>query len=112
MATRVEVEETLRRLMERLDRLDPAYRPLLPSSRVVEAEFPDINAIYHTEWRSGTLSELVEGPASEPHIRAVVDSDDLIALATGELKFRRAYAKNRIRIEASMPDLLRLRSVM
>ncbi len=112
MATPEEVEETLRLLIERLQGLDPAYRSLLPAHRVVEVEFPDLAATYHAEWRAGSLTELREGPAAHPHIRAVLDSNDLAAMVAGDLTFRRAYATNRVRLEASMTDLLRLRSVL
>lgn len=112
MATPEEVEETLHHLMRRLENLDPAYKGLLPTHRTVEAEFPDLDLVYHAEWRSGHISELRPGPAGRPHIRVSLDSDDLIALADGDLGFRRAYATNRVEVDASVTDLLRLRGVL
>jgi Fe-S cluster assembly iron-binding protein IscA len=47
-----------------------------------------------------------------PDIRLVVDSDDLVALADGELDFSKAYTSQRIRIQASMTDMLRLRAAL
>lgn len=112
MATREEVEETLRGLIRRFEEVDRTYKSLLPGHRVVEAEFPDLDLAYHAEWRDGSLSDLKPGPAERPHIRVVCDSDDLISIAEGDLGFRRAYASNRIRMNASMSDLLRLRSFL
>jgi hypothetical protein len=112
VATPEEVEETLRHLMRRLDELDPAYKALLPAHRTVEAEIPDLDLVYHAEWRNGHPSELRPGPAGRPHIRVSLDSDDLVALAAGDLGFRRAYATNRVEVDASVTDLLRLRSVL
>lgn len=112
MATVDEVEDTLRRLMRRLERLDPSYRTLLPSRRTVEAEFPDLDLVYHASWSNGDLSDLHPGPAERSDIRFTCGSDDLIAMANGDLGFRRAYATGRVRVEASMTDLLRLRGVL
>jgi hypothetical protein len=112
VATSEEVEETLERLISRFRRLDDSYKTMLPSHRVVEAEFPDLDLVYHAQWDDGTVSELHQGPADDPNIRVSMSSDDLIAMDQGDLGFRRAFATNRLRLEASMTDLLRLRSVM
>ena len=112
MATREEVEATLSELIGRFEDLDPTYRALLPSRRTVETTFPDLDLTYHAQWHDGTLSELLPGPAAAPHIRIECDSDDLIAMARKELSFRRAFLSNRVRVEASMTDLLRLRGVL
>lgn len=112
MATPEDVEETLRRLMHRFERLDHPYKSMLPARRTVEAEFPDLDLAYHVEWRDGSLSELRPGPAGQPQVRVVLDSNDLIAMAHGELGFRRAYATSRVYLDASTTDLLRLRTVL
>lgn len=112
MATADEVEATLQRLMKRFERLDDRYRSMLPSRRVVEAVFHDIDRIYHASWRHGELSDLRHGPADDADIRVSLSSDDLLEMAEGKLRFRKAYASNRVRIEATMTDLLRLRSAL
>lgn len=112
MATAEEVEETLHRLMQRFGGLDRSYRSLLPSRRTVEATFPDVGLVYHAYWRDDRLSDLHPGPAPRADIRVSCGSDDLLALANGELRFRRAYATSRLQVEASMTDLLRLRGVL
>jgi hypothetical protein len=112
VATPDDVEETLRRLIRRFERLEHPYKSMLPARRTVEAEFPDLDVVYHAVWRDGHLSDLHAGPAAAPEIRVVLDSDDLLALADGDLAFRRAYATNRVHLDASMSDLLRLRTVL
>lgn len=112
MATADEVEATLTQLMDRFERLQEPYRSILPSRRTVEAVFHDIDRTYHASWRRGELSELRKGPADDADIRVSLTSDDLMAMADGELRFRKAYATDRVRIEASMTDLLRLRSAL
>lgn len=112
MATVAEVEEILFDLVKRVERIDPSYRAMLPSRRTIQAECPDLDLVYHAFLRHGKLSELHEGPADRYDIRVRVDSDDLIAMHEGELDPARAYGSGRIRLDASMTDLLRLRAVM
>ncbi len=112
MATVAEVEAVLADLLNRFAGVDSGTRAMLPSHRVIEARFPDLDVVRHAEWREGDLLVLDEPPARRPDIRVTVDSDDLVAMADGRLSFSRAYAANRIRLDASMTDLLRLRAVL
>lgn len=112
VATPEEVEATLRELVQLVDQVDPAYRALLPSRRTIEARCPDLHLVFHAFLRNGRLSEVVEGAAPRADIRVTIESDDLVALANREVTFPQAYAANRIRIDASMTDLLRLRAVL
>ncbi|MBW3657718.1 MAG: SCP2 sterol-binding domain-containing protein [Actinobacteria bacterium] len=113
MATVEEVEATLHELISRLERVDPSYRAMMPSRRTIQAECPDLELVYHAFWRDGKLSELHQGaPERRPDIRVRVDSDDLMALANQDAEFRRAVNDGRVRIDASMTDLLRLRAVL
>ncbi len=113
MAPVEDVQRVLHELIGRLEHVDPNYRAMLPSRRTIQAECPDVDLVYHAFWRHGKLSELHEGPSERrADIRIRIDSDDLLALVEQEVDFGRAYADGRIRIDASMTDLLRLRAVM
>lgn len=85
---------------------------MLPARRTIEAHCTDLDLMYHAEWRDGQLGRLAEGPAPRADIRLYVSSTDLGRLAVGTLTFRDAYASRRIRVEASMTDLLRIRAVL
>lgn len=112
MATIEQVEEVLVELLHRLGDIDESTRALLPNSRMIEARCPDLDLIRHAEWRAGDIILLDEPPSRRPDIRISVRSDDLLQIASGELAFGRAYAANKIRLDASMTDLLRLRAVL
>lgn len=113
MATVPEVESILHDCIRMLERVDPSYRGMLPSRRTIQATCPDLGLTYHAFWRNGELSELHQGPADgRADIRISVSSDDLVAISEGQLDVGRAYATDRIRIQASMTDLLRLRAVL
>jgi hypothetical protein len=113
VATIEEVDAVLGELLARLGDLDPSTRSLMPSRRTVEARCPDLDLVRHAVWRDGQL-ETLDGPPDgrRADIRISIDSDDLVALHRGELTFSRAYAANRVRLDASMTDLLRLRAVL
>lgn len=113
MATVPEVETILHDCIRMLERVEPSYRSMLPSRRTIQATCPDLGLTYHAFWRDGQLSELHPGPADgRADIKVSVNSDDLVAIAEGELDASRAFATDRIRIQASMTDLLRLRAVL
>ena len=112
MATEEEVEAVLEQLMQRVSRIDPTYRAMLPTRRTIQAECPDIGAVYHATLRQGQISELQRGSAPRADIRVRCSSDDLLLLATGDLDPSVAYASDRLSIQASVTDLLRLRAVL
>jgi predicted lipid carrier protein YhbT len=107
-----EVEEVLADLLSRLDTVDEQARALLPSRRTIEARCPDLDLVRFAEWRNGRITLLDDVPERRADIRISVRSDDLLRIASGELPFGRAYAANRVRLDASMTDLLRLRAVL
>ncbi|MBW3662926.1 MAG: SCP2 sterol-binding domain-containing protein [Actinobacteria bacterium] len=112
MATEEEVEAVLEQLVQRISRIDPSYRAMLPTRRTIQAECPDIGVVYHTDLRQGRLSGLQRGSAPRADIRLRCSSDDLLLLAAGELDPSVAYASDRLSIQASVTDLLRLRAVL
>ena len=112
MATYEEVESVLETLLQRLHTLDPSLRSLLPARRTIEARCPDLDLVRWALWREGALELLAAAPDRRADIRIAVDSDDLLKLHRGELTFSRAYASNRVRLDASMTDLIRLRAVL
>lgn len=113
MATIEEVEGTFADLIARLDALEPRQRAMLPSRRTLQATCTDLDASWHAMWRNGEFTEVVDGePERRADIRIRLGSDDLVELAAGRLDFARALGDGRVRVDASMTDLLRLRAVL
>jgi hypothetical protein len=109
VATVEEVERALGMLADRLDTVDlELRRAVLPSPRTVEAQLIDLGVSFHSVLEDGTLGPIVAGPPDDPpDIRLSGTSEDLMALADGELRFRVAYASGRVKVEAPLQDLLR-----
>jgi SCP-2 sterol transfer family len=65
---------------------------------------------------SGTVKDLhvlPHGPEiPKADIRLTMSSDDLIALTDGDLHFGKAWASGRVKLEAGLRDLLRLRKIV
>lgn len=112
MATVEQVDAILAELLHRLTDVDDDTRALLPSRRTLEARCPDLDLVRYAEWQRGTLRPLSSPPPRRADIRIAVDSDTLVALHEGETTFSRAYANNRIRLDAPVTDLLRLRALL
>ena len=112
MATEDQVEQILVQLLQKLGQVDDTTRAMLPSHRVIEARCPDLDLVRHASWRRGDLELLSDPPLRRPDIRISVHSDDLVQIASGELPFSRALSSNRLRLDASMADLIRLRAVL
>jgi hypothetical protein len=51
-------------------------------------------------------------PRERAQIRLVMAGDDLVALVDGELNFATAWGRGRVRLEASLLDLFRLRKLL
>mgnify|MGYP002738577343 CR=1 FL=1 len=111
MATSEEIDAILADLLDRFQDLDRPSRVLLPGRRLIEAHCPDLDLTLFGELDRGVLTRL-DRPHRRPDIRISVDSDDLVRLSRGELSVAQAYFAGRIRIDASVSDLLRLRAVL
>ena len=112
MAEVEEVEAILDQLLTQLGEVDDQARSIMPSKRVIRASCPDLDLVRYARWQSGELTLLDDPPSGRADIRISVRSDDLVKLTQGSLTFSQAYLSGRIRIDASMSDLLRLRAAL
>ena len=99
------------RLDEAGDQVQDGLAKALPDARTIQIDVPDLEATYWTELRDGRMGKLQHGEASEPNIKMRASSDDLMAMVNGELGLMKSYLSGRIRIEASLSDLLALRKL-
>ena len=59
------------------------------------------------------MAALPDGPSvPKADIRLTMSSDDLLALTNGEMSFAPAWASGRVKLEAGLRDMLRLRSML
>lgn len=113
MATAQECQGAIERLIGRLADIDPQARRDHVPDRTIGISVLDHDVTYIGAFRGGELVDVhaEEGVEHHPQVRMVIRSDDLLALADGELNFARAWATGRVRFDASFRDLLRLRAL-
>ncbi len=111
MATKERCEAALRNLAARLDGLDPHTRRKHAPDRSITCRFPDLGTSFSGWLHEGALRDIAEGGLPNAQIKLTMTSDDLLAVTEGRLAFPTAWATGRLKIEASLLDLLRLRSL-
>jgi hypothetical protein len=84
--------------------------------RSLSCRLTDLGEVVLGRLNAGAIRDLQavpEGPSvPRADIRLTMTSDDLVALTDGQLSFAPAWATGRIKFEAGLRDLLRLRSLL
>jgi putative sterol carrier protein len=113
VATKDEVERQLGLLMARLDGNEANVRSAIPSRKVLRCLVPDLDAAWYSVVDQGHVSQPSETPPNgRADITLRVGSDDLVDLVEGRTTFLSAFASGKIKVDASIVDLLRLRSLL
>jgi hypothetical protein len=108
-----ECRTALQKLAGRLSELSPAERDQYFGNRTMSVAIPDLGVTFVTRLGSGDdpVREAAPGePAAD--IRLTAKSDEVVALAEQPMNIARAWMSGRIKIEASVKDLFRLRRLL
>ena len=84
--------------------------------RSLSCRLTDLNQVVLGRLSSGAVKDMHAVP-DEPSvpkadIRLTMTSDDLLAMTNGDLSFGKAWASGRVKLEAGIRDILRLRSAL
>ena len=113
MATKAEVERQLGALMARLDGNEANVRSAIPSRKVLRCHVPDMGTAWYSVVDNGHVSQPSETPPNgRADITLRVGSDDLVELVEGRISFLSAFSSGKLSVDASIVDLLRLRSLL
>ena len=100
-------------LAAKLSDVDPDARKKHIPDRTLELKLLDLDVSFRGRLHQGELIDIEESEeTSKPDVRLVMSSDDLISMTNGDLKFAHAWATGRVRLDASIRDLLRLRNLL
>jgi hypothetical protein len=84
--------------------------------RSLSCRLPDLGQVVRGRLARGRVHELRAEPEDQSlekaDIRLTLTSDDLVALTDGQLSFGPAWASGRVKLEAGLRDLLRLRKML
>ncbi|MCU1591730.1 MAG: hypothetical protein JWP11_2986 [Frankiales bacterium] len=113
MATLKAVEQAVEVLLERLAEVDPDVRRKYAVERTVACRVRDLDIVFLASFdEDGTISNVTTAERGDAQVKLSASSDDLIALIEGRLSVPTAWATGKLRIDASMFDLLKLRSLL
>ena len=84
--------------------------------RSVSCRLTDLGQVVAGRLALGSVHDMTaqpDGPSvPKADIRLTMSSDDLLALTAGQLSFAPAWASGRVKLEAGLRDMLRLRSML
>jgi predicted lipid carrier protein YhbT len=110
VATVEECEQALLTLAARLAEPDGSRRTR-DFDRTMSCTVRDLQVIFSGRLKDGRLIDIARAGSADAQVRLTLTSDDLVALIDGRLALPPAWASGRIRIQASVRDLYRLRSL-
>jgi len=114
MATAEECRQALERLTGRIQEMDPADRAAYLVERDISCTVSDLGVTFLTHLGPDGASPVTvaNGSDGQAQVRFTTKSDDLLALADDPGSIGRAWLTGRLKVQASIFDLLRLRKVL
>lgn len=111
MATAEECRKALEDLLGRIAGMDPAERAANFPERTMSCRVPDLGLLFATRVGPKGVEPVEEVPLdSQPaQVRFTANSDDLVSIAGDPASFARAWLTGKLKVEANLFDLLRLR---
>lgn len=109
MATVDECEQALHLLAERMAANTSSGKAGF--DRSLTCKLRDLDVIFGGQIARGELTGVTRVDNTAAQVRLDMTSDDLVSLVEGNLKVAAAWASGRIKIDASILDLVRLRSI-
>jgi hypothetical protein len=110
VATVEQCEEALHALAQRLAENDDSQRKV-GFDRSLTCTIRDLGIVFGGRLKDGQLLDIARASGRDAQVRLTMSSDDLLALVDGSLKMASAWATGRIKVEAGVRDLIRLRSI-
>ncbi|MGX1761622.1 SCP2 sterol-binding domain-containing protein [Streptomyces lydicus] len=115
MATLDQCRAALDRLAQNLSAADGNVRRAAAFDRSLSCRITDLDVTFLGRLSDGSVQEVTHVPGPPPHkaeIRLSMAGDDLVALVDGKLNFAKAWGSGRVKLEAGLRDLLRLRTLL
>ena len=113
MKSAEECREALQKLAGRLSELSQDDRDNYFGNRSISVTIPDLGVTYATTLGGGDDPVREVAPGGPPaDIRLTANSDEVVSLAESPMNIARAWMAGRVKIEASVRDLFRLRKLL
>jgi predicted lipid carrier protein YhbT len=114
MATAEECRQALESLTGQIQEMDPADRAAYLVDRVISCKVSDLGVTFVTRLGPDGASPVTvaNGSDGQAQVRFTTKSDDLLALAEDPGSIGRAWLTGRLKVQASIFDILRLRKAL
>ncbi|MDH6144193.1 MULTISPECIES: SCP2 sterol-binding domain-containing protein [Kitasatospora] len=115
MADVEECRVALEQFSRNLATADGKVRSAAAVDRSLSCRLTDLELTFTGILRDGRIQDVTQAlgtPDRPAAIRLTMTSDDLVALVNGQLNFAKAWASGRVKLEAGLRDLLRLRTLL
>ncbi|GGP31931.1 hypothetical protein GCM10018980_68260 [Streptomyces capoamus] len=115
MATIEECRRALGKLSDNMRGAGGDVHAAAALDRSVSCHITDLDVTFAGRLTGGRIEvdETLTGPPpGRAEIRLAMAGDDLVSLVNGELNFATAWGSGRVRLEASLLDLFRLRKLL
>ncbi|NHK29828.1 MAG: SCP2 sterol-binding domain-containing protein [Asgard group archaeon] len=80
-------------------------------NKTMQYYFPDVDVYYHVKLINGQPGDVIKGKVEKPEISYEMSTADFFALNRGEISGLKLYNQKRLKIKASMPDILKLQKL-
>ncbi|GAA4000316.1 SCP2 sterol-binding domain-containing protein [Streptomyces plumbiresistens] len=115
MATIEECRAALEKLSDNMQTAEGDVGAAAALDRSVSCRITDLDITFVGRMTGGRIvvQDTLQGPPPEKaQIRLILAGDDLVAMVNGELNFAKAWGSGRVKLEAGLRDLLRLRKLL
>jgi predicted lipid carrier protein YhbT len=112
MATIKDCRAALERLSDKLREVDEEERKQHAFDRTLSCHVPDLDVTFTGRLEDGHITGITTDEAPKAQIRLTAKSDDLVAMTDGQLSFGQAWLSGKVKVEAGVRDLLKLRSML
>ncbi|MEU6604506.1 SCP2 sterol-binding domain-containing protein [Streptomyces shenzhenensis] len=115
MATIEECRAALEKLSDNMQSAEGDVRDAAALDRSVSCHITDLDITFTGRMTDGRIKidDTLQGPPlAKAQIRLAMAGEDLVSLVGGELNFARAWGSGRVKLEANLLDLFRLRKLL
>ncbi|MET7453539.1 SCP2 sterol-binding domain-containing protein [Streptomyces sp. NPDC005574] len=115
MATTEECRAALDKLSDNMAGAQGGVAEAAALDRSLSCRVTDLDITFVGRLTGGRIvvSDTLQGPPRETaDIRLTMTGDDLVAMVNGELNFAKAWGAGRVKLEASLRDVFRLRKLL
>lgn len=115
MATIEECRAALDKLSDNMASAEGDVRTAAALDRSLSCRVTDLDVTFVGRLKDGRIEVLdtLQGPPPDKaQIRLAMSGDDLVAMVDGRLNFAKAWGSGRVKLEAGLRDLFRLRTLL